>query len=566
VLVPTDIGKAEARYFHDVELAYVLKKMEEAKLIVTVILDCCFSGGTTRGREDISIRGRDRNTIDKKPRPGESSVASLPILTQTWRSLPKGSLRGFRWMPARGYVLLAACHAMQYAYEYPHDTYDGHGVFTYWLLDTLHHLGPNTTYRMLYNRVQAKVSSAFERQNPLILGEEDRLVFGSNRRPIEPAATVAPLAGKQEVQLNVGIAHMVEKGATFAIYPPEVSDFSQGELCQAIVKIIHVGDITSFAQIIEVLRPEPIESGAQAILRNPGNILSQQFIHLYYRDELSVSIQQKQALQAVELALQQNQQKFVQLASEDEKANYQIVVNEHGQYEVWDKAGVIIQTLSSPLSISNPHAAKKLVRRLIHATKYRNLARLTNTDADSPLSGKVVFRLLGRQTTYEPGEQPQPEPFAETAGNPTVKPEEWIFLFIRNTFSRSLNVTVFNLAPDWSITQVFPYDETSHTLAPDESYTLDLQAGLPDGMRHGIDILKIFATIGEPDFRYLELPALDTDSGPRRGAQTYQPATPLEELLFALMEEAPDTRTFRPGVRPTREWFTDQIIVDVREE
>ena len=83
VLVPMDIGNTEARYFHDVELAYLLKKMEEAELVVTVIMDCCFSGGATRGSEGITIRGRRVNTVDKSPRPGESSIASLPILTQT---------------------------------------------------------------------------------------------------------------------------------------------------------------------------------------------------------------------------------------------------------------------------------------------------------------------------------------------------------------------------------------------------------------------------------------------------------------------------------------------------
>jgi hypothetical protein len=40
---------------------------------------------------------------------------------------------------------------------------------------------------------------------------------------------------------------------------------------------------------------------------------------------------------------------------------------------------------------------------------------------------------------------------------------------------------------------------------------------------------------------------------------------PLETLLFALMEEVPDTRTLKPGIRPDREWITVQLEVDIQQ-
>jgi hypothetical protein len=566
VLVPMDIGNTEARYFHDVELAYLLKKMEEAELVVTVIFDCCFSGGTTRGSEGITIRGRRENTVDKSLRPGESSVASLPILTQTWRRLPKGSLRGFHKLVTRGYVLLAACGEKQFAYEYPHDEYDGHGAFTYWLLDSLHHLSANTTYRALHHRIQAKVSSEFHLQSPLILGDADRLVFGSDRLQTEPTVNVIRIEKDQQLRLTIGKAQMIGKGAKFAVYPAEVTDFSQEEHCLAIVEIVHPGGTTSRAKVIKAFRPDPIEPGAHAILRDSGDVGLQRLIRLFHDDNLPPAIPQDEALQAIERMIQLQQQKFVRLAEPHERADFQIAVNKNQMYEIWDQTGITINTLSTSLPIHAPGSATKLVRILTHLTKYHNIQRLDNTNSRSPLAGKLVVSLLGKQTDYEPGEKPAPEPFAKIGGNPRVKPEEWIFLQVKNSYSRDLNVTIVDLAPDWSITQIFPYDEAYHILAPGDTYILDLQASLPNGLTRGTDTLKVFATLGETDFRCLELPALDRQRDYRGGTTSYYPTTPLEELLFALMEDTPRTRNFNsPGVHPAWEWVTAQLAVDVQQ-
>ncbi|MBA2394058.1 MAG: hypothetical protein H0V70_15115 [Ktedonobacteraceae bacterium] len=137
---------------------------------------------------------------------------------------------------------------------------------------------------------------------------------------------------------------------------------------------------------------------------------------------------------------------------------------------------------------------------------------------------------------------------------------------IKNISSFKLNFIIFNLAPDWSITKIFPYDEPYHILAPGDEYILDLQASLSDRLTHGTDRLKVFATLDETDFGCLELPALDRQRGYRGGTINYHPTTPLEELLFALMEDTPRTCNFDlPGVRSAWEWVTAQLAVDVRQ-
>jgi len=418
---------------------------------------------------------------------------------------------------------------------------------------------------MLLSRVRAQVHVQFEQQTPLIVGSADRLVFGNHTIQSEYAVDVLCVDMEQEqVLLNAGDAQAVGKGAKFAIYPAEVIDFSQGERCQAVVEVIHPGGVNSWARIVDVLSSNPLEPGARAVLRDPGNIRLQRLIRLTPRHNLPTTIEQSRALNAVERVIRELQNKFIRLAGPHETVDYQITVNAEGAYEIWDPAGVPIHNLRPALSIYESYAAEKLVRRLVHMTKYWNIQQLENTDKLSPLMGKLLITLLGKQKNYIPGEQPAPEPFDETDSNPTLRPEEWTFLSIKNASSQTVNVTVFNLAADWSIAQVFPYDEAYHTLAEGEEYTVDLQAELPCGQTHITDILKVFATIGSTDFQWLQLSPLDQPTQ-SRSIRSYTPVTPLEALLFALMEAAPDTRTLKPGIRPGREWITVQLEVDVQQ-
>ena len=57
-----DIGKLDARYLRDVELAHLLSAMVAKGLVVTVVLDSCHSGGATRGTDEAGVapRGAER--------------------------------------------------------------------------------------------------------------------------------------------------------------------------------------------------------------------------------------------------------------------------------------------------------------------------------------------------------------------------------------------------------------------------------------------------------------------------------------------------------------------------
>ena len=157
-----------------------------------------------------------------------------------------------------------------------------------------------------------------------------------------------------------------------------------------------------------------------------------------------------------------------------------------------------------------------------------------------------------------------------------VRDGEWVFVRVRNTLPRStdperpwlntLNITILDLAPDWSIEQMYPSDPASDFITLDgesETPPLPLHVSVPKGYKEITDIIKVFATRGGTSFRWLELPALDQPMQPKaqtRGA----PRDPLEELLSDLVENAPATRNMAAAAYASHSWAAGQVEVHAR--
>ena len=570
-LVPTDIGKPKSRYLRDIELAALLQKMVDKGLVVTVVLDSCHSGGTTR-TGDSAIRGADRNTVDTTPRPTESLVASAEDLAKTWQNLAEETTRSGKsnmsFLPgAKGYVMLAACRPSEYAYEFPFNGKASNGALTYWLLDSLQNCSPDLTYKVIYDRINAKVHSKFPSQTPMLFGEGNRLVFGSDYASLQYAVTVMQVdAAKNPVrlQLNAGQAQGLSEGAQLAIYPPGTTDFIQEEKQLAIAEITEIGATDAWAEIVKTIHEGEIEQAAQAVLLSaPVEVVRK--VRLFYQPEsqLPPGIEQNTALQAIETALAGNG--WVKLVSENEAANYQVAINTAGEYEICDPSGTPIANLRPSLKIGDRNAAIGVVKRLVHLTKYKATEELDNF---TPLTKKLVVELAGKQANYKPGRRPAPELFDDPM-NPTVKAGEWIFLRIRNDSSQVLNIALLDLQSDWAIDQLELLNEGAkfEPFDPNQEELIPIQMlDVPEGDNEVTDIYKVFATVGQPDFRWLELPPLDQPipKSATRGLKV--PSNLLEELLATIGADNQPRETTKAGrvyADPSRGWTTKQVTVKV---
>jgi hypothetical protein len=434
----------------------------------------------------------------------------------------------------------------------------------------LQHISPTMTYKLLHDRIYALVHDQFELQAPMLQGDGDKVVFGTDRVPAEFAVPVLRVEDER-VLLNAGQALGVRKGAKFAIYQAGTLTFSDIAKRIAIAEITDNGATESWAKITEHLKDIPIEQGNQAVLYDPGSAKVKRPVALRQDD---VTIEQERALEAVSNVLEARADGFIPLAKKGEAASFQVVVNENSEYEIWDSSGNSLENLRPAQKISDPKAAETVVDRLNHLARFFNARDLFNNSTTSSLAEKLEVTLLGREVDFELGDKPNPQPFQEQGETPTLNIGEWTFIRIKNKLpadSRDplvnvLNITVLDLQPDWGITQVHPPKTLFVPLDPGKEFIIPLQASLPEGYEQGKDIIKVFATLNTTNFKWLELPALDkpTTRGETRAGKA---SNLLEQFMEAMVDAAPKqaTRTLTPPADPSGEWVVAQVEVIVKK-
>lgn len=574
-LVPADFDYKSDKFLRDVELAHILRGYVERGLVVTVVLDSCHSGGATRAEGGPGLREknltavRSVGVINEVFQPPETLVAPEGELASSWQDSSRKTARDFdvgdSWvMEPKGYVLLAACRPSEYAYEHAFDGAKQTGVLTYWLLDSLKSLGADVTFKALYDRVLAKVHSHFQHQTPQLQGDADRLVFGGERAHSPHSAAVMEVGSAQnEVVLNVGQAQGVSKGARFAIYPQCETDFTRVDRRRALASVTVLGATDSRATITERLRDEDVEQGDQAVMLEPGESRVQRTVRLVPRRAGSNGSRCLIALEEVENSLARREGRFVRIAPDDSSADFIVSVGEDDEYVISDAGGGAIQNLRPALKAGDAGASERVADRLVHLAKYFNVYELENRDPYSPLRRQLTVELLGVQTDYVMGDKPAPSPLKNGAGPATVKAGEWVFLKIQNNSPQVLNVTALDLRPNWSIRQLYPVGAAFYEpMDPGQNLTLPLRAGLPQGYEEGRGVIKVLATVGASNFRWLELSALGElhkSSDVWRG----EPANPLEEFLAALMHDGPGSRDFTFEAAASHEWTAVQVELNL---
>lgn len=587
-LVPSDIGTSK-RYIRDVEMATLLKRMTDKGLVVTLVLDSCHSGGATRG--DYAIRGSSE--VDVETKAAESLVAPRAELVANWRSLTTGkntSPSSTHWLPdSRDYVVIAACRPSEFAFEYAVSGQERHGALTYWIIDTLSNNSvPNLDYRSLHERVSAKIQSRFPNQLPMLMGEEKRLVLGTEttQRPYT-VSTLGYDSEKQQIHLKAGLAQGISRGSRFVIYPFGTQNFSAAQPKLAVVDVIQVEATSCFAKIIPAAAggvdfAEQMSSlgiaidqlqGAPALMSSAPTDL-QRRVRLFAGKQIGVreselpaalASQQPAALAKVRQALAGNG--WVREAEADEEAHYQVAITREGDYEIC--IGLPLKNLRPPLRLNDPDAARKSVARLAHLAKYQAVQELDNVS--SGLSRYFSVELL-TQLDWQPGGLLDPVPFSDPQ-NISVASNSFVFLKLVNHYQSDLSIAVLDIMPTWAITQIpiSGLPGALYSMAPKEEQIIPLKISLPNALDNqplyttAKETLKVFAALGSADFSWLELPPLDNPVQ-TKGSRT-RSGSALSQMLEAIgAEQKPSTTRAISLIRdPNQDWTTKQIRITITQ-
>lgn len=219
-LVPLDYEQAGLLF--DVELNRLLQEIAQRSHDLTVILDCCHSGGATRDLLPDQPNRRTRflpldHDEAKGPSPGAARLVQRGLL-----SLP--------WEQTQEYTVLAACHADEKASECNLPPPDGrqHGLLSYCLLDLLRQCEPRSLAKLRWNDIWEPLKAAMlelnSSQRPQILGPRERHVFGGPWQPQDLGYSVQ-LSADGTYTIGAGSLAGLGPGAQLAVYGPEPALF-----------------------------------------------------------------------------------------------------------------------------------------------------------------------------------------------------------------------------------------------------------------------------------------------------------------------------------------------------
>ncbi len=220
-LVPVDAGE-DARgvfesLFFDVEFNRLLRRIVRRTDRVTVILDCCHSGGATRDALDGD--GDARRSIHVR-------AAAPPALSDEDdaqdRSRGDGDLR----TSVADCQIVAACLSDELARECDDENGRRHGLLTQTLLGLLREVDPAALRAMTWGRIWRQLVAGVERrrpQHPTLRGSFARPLFGG---PPRAGDTGIGLTHEGErFRVDAGELAGVTLGARLAVYGSSPATF-----------------------------------------------------------------------------------------------------------------------------------------------------------------------------------------------------------------------------------------------------------------------------------------------------------------------------------------------------
>ncbi len=559
-LVPCDGAAPEAPLLLDVHLALVLWRLAERGAVTTLVLDCCHSGGLVRQAPGVGVRCAEALVGARRPlAAGPFERADLAAAWERWRPAAESPLRHWGeatgWLPApRRYVLLAACLAAESAHEMPAGDGRHHGALTRFLLAALAHPHPGLTWEGLAGQVRAAVQGEFRDQHPHAEGEVGRRVFGGELPRPRPAVDVLEVTdGGRRLRLGAGRAHGLAVGSRLAVHRPLADDPEDGGERLCVVEVVaEAGPAESWAEVVHqaprpaahrVETPPRVAAGARAVLLEVAGLDLASVVGTRVRGDGDsggdASLPPEVAARLRETVAARGGG-WLRWCSGGDVPHFQVAVDHDGGFRVRDRGGAVLP-LRPALAADAGHV-ERLVERLAHLARFRNVETLRNEDAGSYLAGRLALELL---TEGPPA-----------AGDPTFHVGESVTLLLRNRSRYRLHAAVLDLRPDWGIRQVLPglAGGRNHALEPWTEERFTIRADLPPGIDRGRDVLKLMAALEDTRFRWLELPPLDRPSTPRGDAC----ASPLERLFAALAADAGLLRDFEPAACAAEEWATAQ--------
>ena len=245
----------------DKELRFLIDEISKNKPRIITIIDSCHSAGATRGVDD------DADSEEQvRQTPGSDTARPLDSYIFYQAAKTEGWLDDMSRLGEGAHIEMSACRDRQLSKE----KFVGrtrHGVFTYYLQQTLRYTHELPSYRNLNAIVSQKVKASVAMQHPQAdaIGNTD-INEGFLADRIEPAQSQL-FYDQGNWWINVGLAQGINQNAKLSI----ITDNKQKQSCDAVViEVLHDKsrvDIKSNIQNSEALQTNQVY---QALITDPA--------------------------------------------------------------------------------------------------------------------------------------------------------------------------------------------------------------------------------------------------------------------------------------------------------
>jgi pimeloyl-ACP methyl ester carboxylesterase len=465
-------------------------------------------------------------------------------------------------------VLLAGCRDRELSNEYwaKSEGQEGvwHGALTYFTLQTLRQMAPETTYAELHERVATQVNAIYRDQTPQCEGNRDRVVFKGLQVQRDPFISIRRVEGNI-VTLGAGLVHGLCRGSELALYPPETRTRQNlPTVPLATVTVIEV-TATSARARVEGETNQVIPLHARALITKQVYTGMSQTIALYAEEGEENQLAIDHLREAIQKATPNGKPSpYLEIVSGHHATAELRVVASAGKLQIYNANGVL---LVEPTDIDGQSKTASVLHALENIVRYRTILALKNEDQVSQLVGKVKLRLR----RYMPGQlvsqaQELPAEAIGPGGELTVyfyadQPDHNLYVVdVINESPLHIYPHVFTLSPDYSIQRLYPRKGEQEAVKPDFTFAIpdQLTFFLPPGWDASRDYLKIIVTTVPTDLQVLEQQGLTVPPPSRESNQTRKGVqSHLNQLLDAVLS---NTRFAGPASAPIGE---DWAVVEL---
>ncbi|RSL41577.1 hypothetical protein CEP54_015775 [Fusarium duplospermum] len=400
-LVLYEAKLANSKLLYTKILRSAIDRMVSAGMLVTLALDCCFSGNVLRNGhlQPSGIRYIEYNTtmdilsdhIDPFAEKGTRS-SSL--------TLAKGEEPGQRLLDPAGYSVLAACDSHEEASEVTLPDGSNRGALSYFLLDSLTALrnkGVEVSHHSLHQHVRGNFHARHGSQTPMLYGRNGLSFFNN----ITPGMSMAFVSVHRDIVndlvLDAGEVNGVHVGDEYALYAFTALETPIGIRKEAHIKarVTTVNHFTSTLCIDNFSEEQKVPKGSTWKAKMLTTLSSHVVCMMLIRDVPNARdlLDEAKKIPYLHLVLQDGQDHRDGSESDPcERATFQVTARDNNIYEVLDQRAEKVKNFPV-INTSDSDAKETLLKTLGHIAAFKFFEQIENLNPD-PQPGYPRFSAL----------------------------------------------------------------------------------------------------------------------------------------------------------------------------